>query len=157
MPFYWNNIIAADRWRERGLSFHHDPSDIFFNKFNTSKLMLDTGTRGKGEHFIKFDKCQSRWLLSHSSWKTAARGYLMIRPGAQSSGWTWSGLMNHFFTTSCQQWLPSCWRTGVGRRCILWMAEWVCVCVCVCVWVASKGNASHQHALWDAGKPLVAV
>lgn len=70
----WNNIMTADRWSEHGLSFHHGTSEVFLNKFDTSKLMLDTGKRGKREDFIEFDKSQSATtgLLSCSTSQTAA-------------------------------------------------------------------------------------
>lgn len=70
----WNNIMTTDRWSEHGLSFHHGTSEIFFNKFNTSKLMLDTGKMGKREDFIEFDKsqCAMTGLVSHSTSQTVA-------------------------------------------------------------------------------------
>lgn len=66
----WNNIMTADRWSEHGLSFYHGTSEVFLNKFNTSKMMLDTGKRGKREDFIEFDKSQS--TTSCSTLQTAA-------------------------------------------------------------------------------------
>lgn len=70
----WNNIMTADRWSEHGLSFHRGTSEVFLNKFNTSKLRLDTGKRGNHEDFIEFDKSQSAMtgLLSRSTSQTAA-------------------------------------------------------------------------------------